>query len=206
MKNQKVADHYDKLYSDDDKAFSGEPLPLVKVLTDYISSGDVLEIGAGAGRNSLFLASQSFDVLATDISPQAVEKLKERALESAVNLKAEVSDISEAKLTKKFDAIICTFTLHHLTVEDAELAISKIQQHTKPNGFNLFSIFTKNGDFYKKHPDTDNFYLNNKEQLEGLYSGWKIIKSFEKEGKARALDTEGNPQFNMFVGFLAQKI
>jgi hypothetical protein len=53
MKNQKVADHYDKLYSDDEKAFSGEPLPLVKVLVEHISSGDVLEIGAGAGRNSL---------------------------------------------------------------------------------------------------------------------------------------------------------
>ncbi|HEY5382976.1 MAG TPA: methyltransferase domain-containing protein [Candidatus Paceibacterota bacterium] len=206
MKNQKVADYYDKLYSDDEKAFSGEPLPLVKVLVEHISSGDVLEIGAGAGRNSLFLASQGFNVLATDISPQAVEKLKERALESGVNLKAEVSDMAEAKLTQDFDAIICTFSFHHLTAEDAELAIIKIQQHTKPNGFNLFTIFTKEGDFYKKHPDTDNFYLNDKEQLEGLYSDWKIIKSSEKEGKARTLDTEGNPQFNVFVGFLAQKI
>jgi tellurite methyltransferase len=205
MKNQKVADHYDKIYSDDEKAFSGEPLPLVKVLIEHISSGDVLEIGAGAGRNSLYLASQGFNVLATDISPQAIQKLQGTALESGVNLKADVSDIGEAKLTQDFDAIICTFTLHHLTANDAELVISKVQQHTKPNGFNLFTIFTKDGDFYKKHPDTDNFYLENKEQLEKLYGGWRMIKSFEREGKARAFDN-GQPQFNVFVGFLAQKI
>ncbi len=45
MKNKKVADYYDKLYSDDEKAFSGEPLLLVKVLTEQLSSGSILEIG-----------------------------------------------------------------------------------------------------------------------------------------------------------------
>lgn len=67
MKNQKVADYYDKLYSDDEKAFGGEPLPLVKILTEHLVMGKILEIGAGAGRNALFLASKGFHVRAIDI-------------------------------------------------------------------------------------------------------------------------------------------
>ena len=141
-----------------------------------------------------------------DISSLAIERLVKKAQESNIKLTADVSDIAEEDLQDAYDAIICTFTFHHLDEEDAELAIRKIQQHTKPSGFNLITTFTKNGDFFKNNPDTANFYLNNKEQLEHLYAGWKLIKSFEREGQSRALDTLGKPQSNTFVGLLAQKI
>lgn len=206
MKNQKVADYYNKFYSDDEKAFSGEPLPLVKILTENLSSGKVLEIGAGAGRNALFLASNGYEVRTTDISSLAVKRLAKQAQDMGVSLDTAVSDIADEGLKDDYDAIICTFTLHHLTEEDAELVIRKMQQHTKSNGFNLITTFTKNGDFFKNNPDTQNFYLNDKEQLERLYEGWKVIRSFEREGQARALDNEGKPQFNIFAGLLARKL
>lgn len=120
-------------------------------------------------------------------------------------MEVAVSDIAEEDLAEDYDAIICTFTFHHLTEEDAELVIRKMQQHTKPQGFNLITTFTKNGDFYKNNPSTPNFYLNSKEQLESLYHGWNIVKSFEREGQARSLDKEGERQANTFAGLLVQK-
>ena len=183
MKNQKVADYYNKFYSDDGKAFSGEPLPLVKALSELMPSGKVLEMGAGAGRNALFLSSKGYKVRATDISSLSVERLAHQAQDKGIELETAVSDIAEEELKDYYDAIICTFTFHHLTEEDAKAVIRKMQQHTKPQGFNVITAFTKNGDFFKNNPDTANFYLNNKEQLEHLYEGWKFIKSFEKEGQ-----------------------
>lgn len=65
---------------------TGEPEPQ---LVDFVTSGRVwpvrtLEIGAGTGTNSLWLAAQGFDVLGVDIAPRAVEraatKLNGRAL------------------------------------------------------------------------------------------------------------------------------
>jgi tellurite methyltransferase len=206
MKNQKVADYYNKLYADDEKAFSGEPLPLAKLLAERLPSGKILEIAAGAGRNALFLATKGYEVRATDISSSAIEKLAQQARDKGIRLETAVSDVTEEEFKGDYDAIICTYTFHHLTETDAELVIKKMQQHTKPQGFNLITTFTKNGDFFKNHPDTPNFYPDNKEQLELLYEGWKLIRSFEKEGKARALDTEGKPQSNIFAGLLAQKI
>src|ERR1700733_7865058 len=133
MKNQKVANYYDKLYTDDKQAFVGEPLPLVKRLTEYISKGDVLEVGAGGGRNSLYLANLGFKVTATDISSSSIKNIKKLAAKEGITLKTAVFDISEKTLAHHYDAIICTFTLHHLRTADAISAIKKMQRSTKPS-------------------------------------------------------------------------
>ena len=55
---------------------TGEPEPL---LVEFVTSGRVqptltLEIGAGTGTNSLWLAERGFDILGIDIAPLAVER------------------------------------------------------------------------------------------------------------------------------------
>lgn len=55
---------------------TGEPEPL---LVDYVRSGRIrpmrtLEVGAGTGTNSLWLAERGFDVLGVDLAPLAVER------------------------------------------------------------------------------------------------------------------------------------
>jgi SAM-dependent methyltransferase len=59
---------------------TGEPEPL---LVEFVTSGRVqptltLEIGAGTGTNSLWLAERGFDVLGIDIAPLAVERANEK--------------------------------------------------------------------------------------------------------------------------------
>lgn len=55
---------------------TGQPEPL---LVEFITSGAVtpgptLEIGAGTGTNSIWMAKRGFDVLGLDVSPLAVER------------------------------------------------------------------------------------------------------------------------------------
>jgi tellurite methyltransferase len=201
--NNKTAEMYDDIYRNAE-TLSTEPLPLVKLLREHLSGGAVLDIGAGGGRNSIYLASEGFDVLATDISEVGIERLKKLAQESGVSLRAQVADFSEEEIEGQFGAIVCTFTLHFLR-ESATALIQKMQQHTKSGGFNLITAYTKDGEFYKNNPTTHGFYLDNKEQLEHLYAGWNIIKSFEKQGVARGMDGTRPPSPNVFAGLLAQK-
>ena len=57
---------------------TGEPEPL---LVEFVASGRIratrtLEIGAGTGTNSIYLAECGFDVLGIDVAPLAIERAK----------------------------------------------------------------------------------------------------------------------------------
>jgi SAM-dependent methyltransferase len=48
-----------------------------------LARGEVLDVGCGAGRHSLYLQKRGFDVLGIDVSPLAVEVCKQRGLKKA---------------------------------------------------------------------------------------------------------------------------
>ena len=54
-----------------------------------------LEIGCGTGTNSFWMAKQGIDVVATDISPTAIEAAQERARRYPVNAVFRAEDICE---------------------------------------------------------------------------------------------------------------
>lgn len=62
--------------------------------------GKVLDAGAGAGSHSLYLKEQGLDVSSLDISPGAVEVMKQRGLNDCI-----VADILSLK-DKKYDTIL----------------------------------------------------------------------------------------------------
>lgn len=57
---------YEKVYSEHECVFGIEPTPVVKKVLEHITYGKVLDLGAGEGRNSLFLAENGFEVTAID--------------------------------------------------------------------------------------------------------------------------------------------
>ena len=98
--------------------------------TKYKTSGSVLELGAGEGRNSLFLAEQGFNVTAQDISRVGIEKLAKAAQKKDLNIRTEVKDIRTLNSDQHYDIFVCTYVLHHLSREDAVSLIKQIQEHT----------------------------------------------------------------------------
>jgi len=61
-----------------------EDMPDIEWLALEQSRGKVLDIGAGAGSHSLFLQQQGLDVTAIDISPLAVQVMKQRGVSNAI--------------------------------------------------------------------------------------------------------------------------
>ncbi len=203
-----VADVYDKIYLKDEKRYGVEPLSIVRELAHILSPGcSIFEIGAGHGRNSLFLSSNGFDVTAADISPRAVELLARGAQERQTNMKSMFFNAAHDQIPGVFDAIISTFVFHHLSDAEAHKAIRHMQYATHSGGVNLILSFTKNGMFYQNNPETGDFFLETKEDLAEMYRGWDIIKLFEHAGRARSLGSEGSSELqpNVFAGLLARK-
>ncbi len=63
-----------------------EDWPLHQQAAMQLVRGRVLDIGCGAGRHSLYLQEQGFDVLGVDNSPLAVEVCRLRGLKNVLNL------------------------------------------------------------------------------------------------------------------------
>ena len=74
----------------------------LKEALSHTRGNSVLDIGCGAGRHSLYLQSEGYDVTGIDLSPLAIEVCKARGLKTAVVM--SISSISHA--LGIFDTII----------------------------------------------------------------------------------------------------
>jgi 2-polyprenyl-3-methyl-5-hydroxy-6-metoxy-1,4-benzoquinol methylase len=107
---------------------------LVKLILDFKTEGQLLEIGCGDGK-LLSKLRKTFKVMAIDISSAAIRKARKR-LPGERNLK--VLDIEKEDLEGQHDVIICLNVLEHL--KNPEAAILKIRESLKNDGVFIFSV------------------------------------------------------------------
>ena len=201
-----IKDKYNKIYSENEVTFGkGKPEKIIEDIIQYCTSGSVLELGAGEGRNSLFLAGHGLEVTAKDISDVGVDKINKLAEAKGLNIKAEVADVSDLSLDNNFDVLISTFMLHHLSRREAIKLIEQMKEHTNVDGLNAITAFTKNGDFFKRNPETDDFYPEEGE-LKDIYSDCEILEYEEVEGGAFDKNPDGSPILNISAKILAKKL
>lgn len=118
---------------------SDEPTPIVaEMLRKYgvSPSKKLLELGCGEGRDAFALLRAGYDLLATDISPEAVAYCRGKAPELAAHF--AVLDCVGGTLPGRFDFIYAVAVLHML-VEDADRAAfySFLRTHLAPDGLAL---------------------------------------------------------------------
>lgn len=61
---------------------------------------NVLDLGCGMGRHSVFFAKQGFDVTATDISEKGVEETQQKAAALQLNIKTACHDMRDIPYQK----------------------------------------------------------------------------------------------------------
>jgi ubiquinone/menaquinone biosynthesis C-methylase UbiE len=96
----------------------------------------VLDLGCGTGRHSLFLAKQGFRVYATDMSPTALKIAGEKAAALGLrNIHFQQHDMRDIPFTDNFfDAVVCTWTLHHGTLAQIQKTINEVHRALTPGG------------------------------------------------------------------------
>ena len=116
-KNRLTSAHYDAypfdfLTPEDEKNIASlQPLPFTRFVNAYLGpDSNVVEIGCGPGRASLYLVSLGISLTAVDISPGSILLAKRRAPQAryllANNMELPFSD-------KEFDAVISDGVVHH---------------------------------------------------------------------------------------------
>ena len=197
---------YDKLYRENKAPFGSEAEEIVKNIINYRRTGSVLELGAGDGRNALYLAEKGFAVTARDTSQVGLDTLDQLAKEKGVYVQTEMRDIKDFNPDDHFDVLVSTYVFHYLPRQDALLLIKQIQEHTKRDGLNVITAFIKNGDFKRDKKNTKNFYLK-REELKDLYvnAGWEILEYEEVSDQAVKKNPDGSPMVNVSAQLIAKK-
>ncbi len=157
-------ERYKKVHSEKGLPWAGEAhSPTIeKLLQKYGANkkSSILEIGCGEGQNAIYLLSKGYNVIASDVSPEAIKWCKEKALAKGINEEPFfVMDILSNKLTKKFDFIYSVAVLHMLVEDkDRQKFLKFIFEHLKLDG-KAFIVVMGDGVITRKTDKTKAFEL-----------------------------------------------
>lgn len=132
-------DRYRQIHCQNLQWFYDDPTPIVQEMIrecGITKAHKLLELGCGEGRDAYPLLQQGYDLLATDISPAAVDYAKRKWPQFAESF--AVLDCISGELNEKFDFIYAVAVIHML-VEDADrdAFYSFLRDHLTPNGIAL---------------------------------------------------------------------
>ena len=175
---------YDTEYSKCPCFWGKEPSKYVKLIPQYFSSGNVLDLGAGEGKNSFYLASLGFNVTAIEVSTYAVKNFLDRIIEESKkndfsdNINIIYGDVKKIDdfVNKKFD-IVVAYGLLHCFSSKTEIVefLEKIKNITKPGGIHVISTFTNE----LPVPEIQDYLeltLLRKGEIKEYYKDWGILK------------------------------
>ncbi|EIT86707.1 methyltransferase type 11 [Fictibacillus macauensis ZFHKF-1] len=111
-----------------------------------LKPGKVLELGSGPGRNALYLARQGCEVDAVDLSQEAIQWGKERALENKLNVHFINNDIFNMEVKEgSYDLVYDSGCFHHIAPHRRMSYIDLLHKAIKPNGFFSLICFVAGG-------------------------------------------------------------
>ena len=163
---------------------------------------NILELGCGQGRDSLFFANFGHNVIATDISENAINSVKKIKKEQNIkNLELYLHDTLNPFNfnNSKFGLVYSNLALQFFDLKQLSQIFSNIKKIMQPNSFFLFST-KKSGDKYFNFGNKiskNSFEYNgitrfffNKSELENILKNYFTIISFEDDSHINSDKTE----------------
>lgn len=147
-----------------------EPSPLVTCYSRELEPGRALDLACGAGRNSLYLAKQGWQVAAVDGSPLAIEVLQERAREQKLNVDARVADLEYGEFEIEPGAYDLICDCYYLQ----RSLIPKMQSGVRPGGIVIAIVHLAGPDQPQGTPTRAR-----PGELRASFSDWKILHEYE---------------------------
>ena len=177
--------HWEKNFSNKPEMFGFEPSISAKKALNFFKEkkiNNIIELGAGLGRDSIFFAKNNIKIQALDYSSSGIKiinhKIKKDNLSNYISTK--LFDVRE-KLPFEDNSIDACYShmlyCMALTTEDLEKLNNEIHRILKPNGLNIYTVrHTNDGD-----------YKNGKHIGEDLYENDGFIVHYFSEEKVNSL-------------------
>lgn len=101
---------------------------------DIPSSGRVLDVGCGSGRNAIYFINQGYEYHGLDVSASQVSVCK-ALYEGHPKVRFGTGELQNLHLEEKFDFILCSRVLHFAEGEEVFFKmLQNLKAHLKPEG------------------------------------------------------------------------
>lgn len=199
-------EHWQQTYGEHPGMYGEEPSePAVHAASVFRAAGarEVLELGAGHGRDALYFAREGFSVLATDFSPVGLAQLREAAAvqQIAERVTATVHDVRDPLplADASVDAVFAHMLLcMALSTEEIRLLVAEVRRVLRPGGTFVYTVRhtgdahyragTGHGDDIWEHGGFAVHFFP-LALVDALAEGWSLeeVHAFEEGGLPRRL-------------------
>ena len=157
---------------------------------NYNKNCRILDVGCGTGRHAIELASRGYSVRGVDLSEPMLEKAREKAGESGVNVDFKVADARKLPFENQFDLVIMICEGAFPLMETDEMNFQILQsaaEALKKDGKLIFT--TLNGLYPLYHSVKD--FINSK-MVEGISEGNSFdLLTFRERSQLEVVDDNG---------------
>lgn len=122
-----------------------------------------LDLGCGAGRHTVFLAREGFQVFGVDIAENGLMHTRDWLARENLTAELKRGDIEEIPYPDEFfDAVISIYVIYHKTIAGMQRVVGEIYRVLKPGGLALISLQSKRGYRYRfgEEIEPDTFLTN----------------------------------------------
>ncbi len=141
-------------------------------LDNNLKGKNAIDMGCGAGNDTVFLLEKGFEVTAIDSEPQVKEVLSRRA-ENQQNLNVVIDDFSKVQLLKA-DLINANYSLFFVKKNFNEM-LKNVLKSINKNGYFVGNFLGKEDDWNKSKTTLD------KDELLNYFSKFKIVYYSEEK-------------------------
>ena len=116
------------------------------VFLKYVSTGKLLDVGFGSGRDMFYFKNKGFDVYGIDISKKLCEEAKLKDLKNVYNI-----SVKNMNFKSEFDCIWACASLLHIELKNLNKALKKCDKALKNNGIMYCSFKYGNFERYREN-------------------------------------------------------
>lgn len=151
------SDFFFDAYNRDDIAYGMEPSAALEAFLQQTGKdgGTAVDLGAGAGRDTIALASAGYQVISVDLSERGLARIAERAAHFNVarNVRTDLCDVREFRFpAAHFDAVIATTVLDHIPAADAAAVWQRMCDSLTDEGMIYVQVHTTEDPGSDQHP------------------------------------------------------
>lgn len=171
-----LAEQWDARYREAPDLWTQEPNRALAQFAAGLQPGRALDIGAGDGRNAIWLAAHGWSVTAVDVSAVALGRAAQRARERAATLECVVADWREHPFGEAaFELVVVSFM--HPEPRDRAALFHRAARALVPGG-HLFTVGVVLADHGRRGPpDAERLYTQ--QRLRDALRGLEVLRCEE---------------------------